>query len=80
MIYITGDVHRRFGRLEHFCKENKTTSKDVMIVLGDASLNYYLNEKDLRLKERVRRIPLTFFFIHGNHEERPYLVAGYEEK
>ena len=47
MIYITGDVHRRFGRLEHFCKENKTTSKDVMIVLGDASLNYYLNEKDL---------------------------------
>ena len=54
MIYITGDVHRRFGRLEHFCKENKTTSKDVMIVLGDASLNYYLNEKDLRLKDVMK--------------------------
>ncbi len=24
MFYITGDTHRKFARIEEFCKENKT--------------------------------------------------------
>ena len=41
MIYITGDTHARFERVELFCKENNTSKDDILIILGDAGLNYY---------------------------------------
>ena len=49
MIFITGDTHRDFSRFESFCRKNKTTKNDLMIVLGDASLNFY-GEKSDRVK------------------------------
>lgn len=83
MIYITGDTHGGFKRLDHFAYRMHTSYDDVMIILGDAGLNYFIHEgKDtkysIRDKDAVAKIPLTFFCIHGNHEERPYNVEGYE--
>lgn len=46
MIYITGDKHALFKDVFYFCYVNKTTIKDTLIVLGDAGINYYTNEKD----------------------------------
>ena len=70
--YITGDTHKKFDRVETFCQDHHTTPDDVMIILGDSGINYWLSPKDEKLKERVNRIPVTFFCIHGNHEGRPW--------
>lgn len=70
--YITGDTHKKFDRVETFCQDQHTTPDDVMIILGDSGINYWLSPKDEKLKERVNRIPITFFCIHGNHEGRPW--------
>lgn len=78
-IYITGDTHGRFERIEDFCAENGTTKEDVLIILGDAGINYYLDRHDQELKEQLEKFPITLFMIHGNHEERPDEIDTYEE-
>ena len=80
MTYITGDTHGRFERIKEFCNEQKTTNEDVMIILGDVGINYYLDKRDDYLREEVAKLPITLFGIHGNHEERPYNIEGYEEE
>ena len=78
MIYITGDTHARFERVELFCKENNTSKDDILIILGDAGLNYYCNKRDTKLKEYVSSLPIIIFSIHGNHEERPFNIDSYK--
>ena len=78
MFYITGDTHGSFLRIAEFCSLVRTTKEDVLIILGDAGINYYGNSKDLRLKQTLNTLPITLFCIHGNHERRPFLPQ-YEE-
>lgn len=80
MIYITGDKHGDFREIFYFCYENRTTLDDIMIILGDAGINYYANEKDYILKDSLLQYPITFFCIHGNHEERPENIKTYKTK
>ncbi len=80
MIYITGDKHGDFREILYFCYKNKTTLDDIMIVLGDAGINYYADEKDYILKNSLLQYPITFFCIHGNHEERPENIKTYKTK
>ena len=49
--YITGDTHRSFDRIEDFCYEYETTTEDVMIILGDAGINYWLDLSDKELRD-----------------------------
>ena len=77
--YITGDTHRDFNRIFDFCAENGTSCDDIMIILGDAGINYYLDQSDADLKEYLGTCPITLFCIHGNHEERPFMIDSYEE-
>ena len=77
--YITGDTHGKFDRIKMFCDENKTTKEDIMIILGDAGINYYLNINDSITKEYISRLPITLFCIHGNHEARPWEAGNYDE-
>ena len=79
-IYITGDTHRDFDRISFFCEENHTTKDDIMIILGDAGINYYLLGMDDNLKDELNSMPITLFCIHGNHEERPYNIPTYTEQ
>ena len=78
MVYITGDTHRDFGRVVKFCDKMKTTTDDILIILGDAGINYYLNHSDNRIKNLLSRLPITLFCIHGNHEARPETIDTYE--
>lgn len=39
-IYITGDTHGEFGRIEAFCRQFGTCREDVMVILGDAGINF----------------------------------------
>lgn len=80
MVYITGDKHADFSGVFDFCYDKKTSLDDVLIILGDAGINYYANYKDYYLKNSLLQYPITFFCIHGNHEERPENIRTYNIK
>ena len=80
MIYLTGDTHGSFERIENFCRTHGTAPEDVMIVLGDAGINYWLDQRDESLKRQLARLPITLLCVHGNHEERPENVPGFEAR
>jgi len=84
MIYITGDTHRRFSGIAAFCEKHKTTKQDIMIILGDAGINFFSGRcddyKDVEVKRKIEEtLPITLFCIHGNHEQRPFAIPTYEE-
>ena len=66
--FLTGDTHGNFNRIMYFCQRMSTTEDDVLVILGDAGINYYLGEKDRALKEVLSRLPITLFCVYGNHE------------
>ena len=75
MIYITGDTHRDFSRLFKL----EEIEDDMLIILGDAGVNYCLNDEDIRYKEYLKRFKIKLFCIRGNHEERPENINTYKE-
>ena len=75
MIYITGDTHRDFSRLNDL----NFNDDDMLIVLGDTGINYCLDEEDIRFKEYLKRYNVKLFCIRGNHEERPENISSYSE-
>lgn len=80
MIYITGDTHGSYSRIRKFCRRQETSRQDLMIILGDTMLNYFGDERDLKMKEKVSSIPITFLMLHGNHDMRPTEQSGYRKK
>jgi len=78
-IYLTGDTHREFYRIFQFCEEYGTTTDDVLVILGDAGINIYCDNRDNVLKRELTELPVTLLCIHGNHEERPFMLDGYDE-
>lgn len=79
-VFLTGDTHGRFSRIESFCKKQHLTEDDVLVILGDVGLNYFGDYRDNIGKTRLRDLPCTFFCIHGNHEARPTQAMGYVQK
>ena len=75
MIYITGDTHGDFNRFNRLNLDDE----DVMIILGDVGINYYLDEYDKKLKECLGKYNFKFFCIQGNHEERPENISSYTQ-
>lgn len=73
-------MHGYFGRVRRFAKEFNTTSKDILIILGDASINFFGDNTDIKLKRRLKNTPITLFCIHGNHEARPATIETYHEE
>ena len=80
MIYLTGDTHGDFERVFDFCADNDTTTDDVLIILGDAGINFFLDESDRELKRELSTLEVTLLCIHANHEERPFMIDSYIEK
>ena len=58
-IYITGDTHSNFERINEFCHENNTSKEDLMIILGDVGVNYFEDKRDYKLKRLLENIPIT---------------------
>lgn len=80
-IFCTGDVHADFKRLKKIkkrCIELNTTKDDALIILGDLSCNYWLDERDRQVKDFISTIPITFLVIRGNHEARPSNISSYQ--
>lgn len=72
MIYITGDTHREFTRLVFLEYEYNTTKDDILVILGDAGINYF-GKQDKELKKVLNELPITLFCVHGNHGKYRYL-------
>lgn len=51
----------------------------MLIILGDVGINYYLNEKDKKLKEQLKNYNIKLFCVQENHEERPKNISTYKE-
>ena len=61
-----------------FCDEQKTTKDDIIVILGDAGINYNADISDFSLKQKLNKMPISFFCIHGNHEIRPQNISSYD--
>lgn len=72
-IFIRGDTHGDFDFLDDFCEKACTTTHDLLIILGDAGINYYPpnHKQHMALTAKLRNMPITLLCIRGNHEDRP---------
>lgn len=82
MIYFTGDIHggidELLWRLE---RKNIPQEKEQMVVLlGDVGVNYYLGKRDTRAKQKLQESNRTYLCVHGNHERRPESIGTYIEQ
>lgn len=83
--YITGDAHGGVNiipRLKKIIHENKNYKHNelALIILGDASLNYFVNDMydgfDRTYKARINTLGCYVYCVRGNHEARPQNVTG----
>ena len=72
-LFVRGDTHGNFDFLPYFCEENQTDYQDILVILGDAGLLYYGENKaqEKYLKKYVAEQPITIVCVRGNHEDRP---------
>jgi len=80
MVVLTGDTHGNFNRIWDFSKKYSTNRADIMVILGDAGINFFGDVRDAIQKRGLKNLPLTLLCIHGNHEMRPESAGGYEER
>lgn len=81
MVYYTGDIHSKISKILFDISHYELSSKDTIVILGDAGLNYYGNDRgDKRNKTRLSEQGITIFSIHGNHEMRPSAILSYLTK
>ena len=72
---FTGDTHGRVDeRLWNISRTVDNPEETAVIILGDASLNFYLNNKDTKRKESASKYGFTIYCVRGNHEARPSAV------
>lgn len=80
MIFFTGDIHGSPSKIKDFCDKAEVTETDTIIILGDVGANYYGNGRDDYMKSVLSELQPTILCIHGNHEQRPYNINGYEQR
>lgn len=69
---ITGDTHQNFTRFKNYSKEIQQDEHTAVIILGDAGLNYFLDERDDFVKDYlVNHYYFHIYCVRGNHEARP---------
>ena len=77
VVSLRGDTNGVFDRIEDFGGEQEVGAGSTFVSLGDVGLNYFGDFRDWAKKERLAKLPCTFFCIHGNHEQRPSEELGY---
>ena len=78
---VTGDTHggvstiSRVGNIARNMPECKPEETGI-IILGDAGLNFYLNNTDKKYKKLLNSQGYHIYCVRGNHEERPENIPG----
>ena len=77
--FLTGDCHADFTRFKNYDKEIQKNPEVAVVILGDAGLNWSLDEHDAQLKNFLsKRYDFRIYCVRGNHEARPQNVLGME--
>lgn len=78
-IFVLADIHGKHQPIGYCYARNKDKENfdgsDVIIILGDAGVNYFGDYRDDNLKNALCKYPFTYFLIRGNHEQRPSILA-----
>ena len=80
MVYFTGDIHGSSNEIVKLCEQYELAAADTVVLLGDVGSNFFLDERDRKLKAELSRLKPTILCIHGNHEVRPANVPSYITK
>jgi 3-oxoacid CoA-transferase subunit A len=78
---VTGDTHggvatiSRVGNIARNMPECNPEETGI-IILGDAGLNFYLNNTDKKYKKMLNSQGYHIYCVRGNHEERPENIPG----
>ena len=74
---LTGDTHggmatvTRLGNIARNMLDEQKIEETAVIILGDAGLNFYLNNTDKKYKKMIDSMGFCVYCVRGNHEERP---------
>ena len=69
---LTGDTHGSFTRFKNYDKDIQEDENTAVIILGDAGLNFTLDEHDAQVKNYLsKRFGFNIYCVRGNHEARP---------
>lgn len=73
--FLTGDTHANFVRFKNYDESIKKDPNTAVIILGDAGLNWTLNENDSHIKNFLSKsYKFRIYCVRGNHEARPQHV------
>lgn len=78
-ILLTGDCHGVFTRFKNYDKEIQQDPNTAIVILGDAGLNWTLNERDSHTKNSLKeKYKFRIYCVRGNHDARPQDVPSME--
>lgn len=74
---ISGDCHGKVAeRLDNIAAVGYVPKETNVILLGDVSLNFWLNKSDINNKKRTNAKGFNIWCIRGNHEQRSSLIPN----
>ena len=68
---LTGDTHGHVMDRINKIPSCYEAAETALIILGDAGINYWLNNTDRKNKKNINNTGFTIYCVRGNHEERP---------
>ena len=71
---VTGDCHSNMSRFAEYPYVRDGTTG--IIILGDAGVNYFMNNRDTSAKKKLQNSGYEFYLVRGNHEARPEDCEG----
>ena len=67
--FLTGDAHQDFSRFKNYDKEIQEDENTAVIILGDAALNWTLDEHDAQVKNSLtQHYKFRIYCVKGNHD------------